>query len=506
MQCLVTEIKYTEKIDRLIGLKPSKGTVIMLLKVLRMGSRALNLVLLVSLAAGCQMLGPDYAPPELAAADAWHQQVIAELTTADAPLHSWWTLFQDDDLSQLIDATRDGNLDLQAALARIAEANALYGASRGAQVPGAQLEGGISRSRQSEIINPGIQKNPQNIGLLSGGLSWELDFWGRVRRQVESASATYAASQEDYRDGLVILQAAVAQSYVQLRTLQQRLRYAQENAQLQEATLKLTQDRLQAEIAHELDVRQAEMNLAMTHAMIPALQTGIDQVLNQLCLFTGRAPGAWPQLRTNFTIMPAFTAVLPATLPAEMIRQRYDIRAAERRLAAQTARIGVARGELYPMFSLVGNFGWQVTAGGQMFESPGRFYGLGPAFQWNIFSGGRIRSLIKAEEARQQQALLAYEGTVLRALQECEDMLSAFVNEQQRLQFEEQAVTAATFSAQKVDELYRAGLTDFQNVLDMQRTLTQRQDSLAACQGEIANAFIGVYKAFGGGWKGAEQD
>ncbi|MFA6929564.1 MAG: efflux transporter outer membrane subunit [Lentisphaeria bacterium] len=478
----------------------------MLMKILRIGSQTISLVLLIILAAGCQILGPDYVPPEMASADAWHQRVVSELTTTDAPLHSWWTLFKDDDLARLIDATRTGNLDLQTALARIAEADALYGASRGAQVPDAQLEGSISRSRLSEIIYPGMQKNPQNIGVLSGGLSWELDFWGRVRRQIESAAASYEASQEDYRDGLVILQAAVAQSYVQLRTLQQRLRYAQENAQLQEATLKLTQDRLQAEIAHELDVRQAEMNLAMTNTMIPALQTGIDRAMNQLCVFTGRAPGAWPELRTNFTAMPAFTAVLPATLPAEMIRQRCDIRAAERRLAAQTAKIGVAKGELYPMFSLAGNFGWQVTAGGQMLESPGRFYGLGPAFQWNIFSGGRIRSLIKAEEARQQQTLMAYEGTVLRALQECENMLSTFVNEQQQLQFEEQAVTAARFSAQKVDELYRAGLTDFQNVLDMQRTLTQRQDSLASCQGEVANALIAIYKAFGGGWKGGEKD
>ena len=473
----------------------------MLMKVFRMGSRALSIVLTVIVVGGCQMLGPDYVQPELVSADAWHQRVAGELTTADAPLHSWWTLFKDDDLSGLIDATREGNLDLRAALARISEAEALYGASRGAQIPGAQVEGAINRSRQSEIINPGIQKNPMNIGLLSGGLSWELDFWGRVRRQIESAAASHEASQEDYRDALVILQAAVAQSYVQLRTLQQRLYYAQDNAQLQEATLKLTQDRLQAEIARELDVRQAEMNLAMTRAMIPALQTGIARVMNQLCVFTGRAPGSWPELRTNFTAMPAYTAVLPAALPADMVRQRCDIRAAERRLAAQTARIAVARGELYPMFSLAGNFGWQVTDGGQMFESPGRFYGLGPAFQWNVFSGGRIRSMIKAEEARQQQALMTYEATVLRALQECEDMLSTFVNERQRLQFEEQAVTAARLSAQQVDELYRAGLTDFQNVLDMQRALTQRQDSMASCQGEVANALISIYKAFGGGWK-----
>lgn len=458
------------------------------------------LLLSGALLSSCLSIGPDYVPPKSALPAAWTQPLGNTFVTDSHAVCAWWEVFADPILTSLVDQTRSSNLSLQTAWERLQEARADYGYARADLYPVVQGEAGLTRSRLSEKTSPGATPNPRNIWNTGLSSSWEIDFWGRVRRQVEAGAATMQATQENYRDTMVLLFSSAAAEYVTLRTLQQRLEFARENAELQEATLKLTRDRFHAELARELDVHQAEMNLAVTRSMQPGLLAQIDACLNRLCQLTGQPPESLPQLRGSFRTIPTPVGALPTLLPADLLRQRPDIRLAERQLAAQTAGIGAAKAELLPQFSLSGNFGWQAASTGDILSGPARTYGFGPTLRWDIFSGMRILEKVRAQEARQRQALLTYQETVLNALQECESNLSAYTHEIDRLRYLQDAVVSAKASVNQVNTLYRTGLTDFQNVLDMQRALTERQDALAESQGQLALSLIAVYRAFGGGW------
>jgi NodT family efflux transporter outer membrane factor (OMF) lipoprotein len=454
------------------------------------------------LAGGCKVVGPSYTSPKTAVPDAWQTAALKGFTDAKIPFQTWWQAFQDPALDTLIADVSTNNLDLAAAVARVDEAAARYGYSKIAEEPQVDGVGGMTRTRNSERIRTHATQNDNPYWLYDVGftMSWELDVWGRVQRSIESARGQWEASQEDLRDVQVIIQADTAATYVNVRTLQQRLAYARSNVALQEATLKLTRDRQNAGLTGELDVRQAELNLATTRALIPQLEAQLDQALNRLCLLSGKLPGTQKHLLQTAARLREVTD-LPALLPAELLRRRPDVRAAERRLASQTALIGVATAELYPAFTLNGSFEWQASESGNLLNPQSRTYGIGPSFRWNLLNRDRIKDSIKSEEALTRQALAAYEKTVLTAYQESEDALSAYANELTRLGALREAVTAATRSVALVDTLYRNGLTDFQNVLDTQRALFQQQDALAAAQGSAAQNLIAIYKAFGGGWE-----
>ena len=260
--------------------------------------------------------------------------------------------------------------------------------------------------------------------------------------------------------------------------------------------------RFEAGLTGELDVRQAEMNLAATTAQVPTLKAGIEQALNGLCGLTGRLPGGLEALREPAPVPAADT--LPGILPADLLRRRPDIRSAERRLAAQTAKIGVAQADYYPQLALNGTFALAATDAGEFGKKASQDYGIGPSLTWAIFTAGKVRHHVKAEEAAARAARADYEQTVLAAFGECEDALAALANDGERLAALREAVTAAEQTAALVDELYRTGLTDFQGVLDAQRQLAQYQDALAQSLGQSAADLVAAYKAFGGGWAGTE--
>lgn len=460
-----------------------------------------ELGLWLALGAGCLSVGPDYRAPETAAPEAWRTPAGESPET----LTEWWKVFDDPALEALVGEVRAQNKDLAAAVARMDAYAAAVGMARADLFPAVGAQGAAGWDRQSERVHvPEAYEATDNPGwLYQAGFSasWELDLWGRVRRSVEAARGQLDASLEDVRHLQVMLQAQVAAEYVALRMNQRRRTYAQENIELQAETLQVVRGRFDAGLTGELDVRQAEMNLAATTAQVPALESQIEKSLNALCVLTGKLPGALEALREPGPV-PAATA-LPGLLPVELLRRRPDIRSAERALAAQTAKIGVAKADYFPALALNGTFALAATDGGELFTSAAQDFTVGPSLTWAIFNAGKIRNHVRAEEASTRAALAAYEQTVLAAYQECETALAAYVNEAKRLAALRDAAKAAEQSVELVNELYRSGLANFQNVLDMQRQLSSYQDAQAQSLGQSAANLVAVYKAFGGGWDAA---
>jgi len=450
------------------------------------------------LVSGCAV-GPDFIKPEPVMPDAWHQELSGS-TTGEEGLQTWWERFNDPVLNKLIERAEINNFDLKIALERVNEARALLGFAAGERFPDINGGGDATRARYGEDFPAPSFDSKRTDYYYSTGLDafWEIDLWGRVRRQVEAAEQSMYASIENYRDVLVILYAEVALNYIELRTLQQRLNFAEENTALQRETLKLTEDRLKAEIAPELDVEQAKLNLFRTESNIPLYRQAIVRTINRLGVLLGEQPQKLHAELTAPSAIPEPPSSVTVGIPTDILRQRPDIRKAERTLASQTARIGVAKADLYPAFSLVGTLGFEATS--DLFDSTNRYWSLGPQFRWNIFDGGRVRSRIQGADARAMQALAGYEQTVLLALEEVENAMVSFEQESNRRAILYQSVLAAQKSAELVRTLYITGLTDFQRLLDMERDLSEQQDSLAASQGTVSQNLVRLYKALGGGW------
>jgi len=447
------------------------------------------------------MVGPDYEPPVVDVPDVWQQASTARVAEGEAPLQTWWTVFGDPKLENLVDRAQSSNLDLQRAVWRMEEARAARGFARGELLPAVQATGDAGRSQQSENTVP-TPEMAEATNFFAVGLeaSWELDVFGRVRRGVEAATAELDASLEDYRDVLVSLLSEVALNYLELRALQERIAYAEANVRAQRETLQITIDRFEAGLVSRLDITQAESNLANTEAAIPTLRAGLTGALNRLAVLLGEPPGALDAELADRAGIPVPPEELTVGLPAELLRQRPDVRRAERLLAAQTARIGVRTADLYPRFSLTGFLALESTDAGDLVSGSSTTWGFGLPIRWNIFSGGRVRAAIEVEEARTEQALLAYEQSVLRALEDVENAMVAYYQERLRRDKLVKAVEASRESVELVQTQYMAGLTNFQNVLDTQRSLFTQQDQLAASEGILVQYLVVLYKSLGGGW------
>ena len=454
---------------------------------------------LAAVLAGCASVGPDYEPPAFDdLPEAWSTPALPEVAEALSPTNGWLTL-ADPVLDDLLADVRARNCTLAAASATFDALAARYGASRAAYFPQLNAQGTVGLDRQTQWAHGAGVEVPDNPGgLYSLGLSmgWELDLWGRVRRSVEAARAEMDAGAEDVRDALISLQAQAALQYLVVRTAQARLQCARENIELQENTLKLAQDRFDAGLTGELDVRQGEMNLAATRASVPQLQASLEEALANLCVLTGHAPGGLEALREPASIPQPPDGAVPQSLPADVLRRRPDVRRAERQLAAQTAAIGIAKADLYPRLSLSGDFSFTSTDAGKFFTGDATDYTLGPALSWPIFSAGRIRNNIRAQEAQTRAVLATYRGTILSALAECETALANYASEHLRAAHLAEARDAARASVLLSEELYRSGLADFQNVLDMQRQLTSYEDALASSRGQLAAALVSILRAF----------
>ncbi len=454
-------------------------------------------------------VGPNYRRPTSPVAEKWIDEEAPQLSSMSPRYASWWTIFNDPMLNALVDEAYQENLPLKVAAWRIVEARAQRGVAAGnvfAQLQEMTL--GYSRSTSSGTTRFGgipVQFPKAYFQRWSVGFdaSWELDFWGRYRREIEAADANLVAQIADYDDVLVILQAEVAATYVDMRTLQERLRLARQNVRLQEQTLRITQDRFEVGTGAAVDVEQAKAQMAVTRSAIPLLEISYRQSQNRLCVLLGVPPhDLRQQLAETGPIpqAPLGTEILVG-IPAELLRRRPDIRRAERQVAAESARIGVATSDLYPHFSITGNIGLESLQLRHLFMLNSTAGSIAPGVRWDILNYWRLLDNIEAQDARFQQSAYTYQDTVLKAGEEVENAMVGYLQEQQRLEPLSNARNASKNAYELSLTRYEAGTLDFQRVLDSQRSLVQEEDRLAEGQGNVALRLIALYKALGGGWR-----
>ena len=460
---------------------------------------------------GCSLVGPDYVKPEPPAPAEWQQKDAPGLSQEAEETMAWWTQLGDPILNDLIDMAYRQNLPLRIAGLRILEARAELGILTGNLYPQVQQGfGSYTRAEISENASP-ISGLPEvfkdNLDTtvetfqLGFDVAWELDFWGKFRRAVESGEASLDASIADYDDVLVVLTSEVARTYVIIRTLELRLTIARENVAIQKRSLEIADVRFQNGDVTELDVAQARSLLHSTESLIPRLQTSLRQAENGLSVLLGRQPGQIRTILGQFRSLPTVPAEVTVGIPAELVRRRPDIRRVERLMAAQSARIGVAKADLLPHFSLFGTIGLESEDAGDLFESDSFVYAYGPSFRWDLFNYGRIKNDVRVQDARFQQLVVNYENAVLNAFREVEDAMIAFLRSQEETQFLEKSAAASRRAVDLAMLQYREGLEDYQRVLDTQRFLTNQLDLLSDTKGAVVTNLVALYKALGGGWQ-----
>lgn len=457
-------------------------------------------IVLGSALTGCRV-GPDYVPPEPEVPEAWNAPVdVAARQANEVDLRRWWVLLGDPILDRLVTLTLESNRDLRESAARVREARVQVRSVRGQRIPSLNASGQYDASRQSENTAIGGPTEHENLWGAGFDMSWELDLFGGIARQIEAASADLGTSVESFRDLRVSLLGDVARTYIEYRLAEVRLRIARENQDAQTKTLGLVRTRHATGLAPELDLRQAERILASTQAEIPLIQLERRTLRNVLCTLTGHFPGQLDQLLGDAGKIPVPPPAIGVGAPADLVRRRPDIRGAERSLASATARVGVATAELYPKFSLSGSFRLEAKSADLLPSGDSIRYGLGPTFLWNLFAGGTLRAQIKVEEARVDQALHRYEQTIIRAVEEVEAALITNEEERRRRTSLSLAVERASQSLRLSRAAYEEGLVDFQNVLDSQRTVLLLEGQLAENESAIAVATVRLFKALGGGW------
>ncbi|MGQ9605833.1 MAG: efflux transporter outer membrane subunit [Thermogutta sp.] len=454
-------------------------------------------------------VGPNYGPPNAEVGEAFLDSSEPGIRAGSADYVEWWNVFNDPTLNELVQTAYEENLPLKIAAERILEARAMLGVARGTWWPQQQEAiGSFARTQNSHkafpMSNfskiPGFKMAFDNWAL-GADLAWELDFWGRFRRMIESAEANVEAEEEAYNAALVLLQAETASTYIQLRTIDERLALAQENVALQKNTLAIAQARFEQGVVSQLDVHQAQAILANTEALIPMLQALRRVSENRLCTLLGEPPQDLDPILGPSGKIPQAPADVVVGIPADLLRRRPDVKRAERLAAAQCARIGIAEAEFYPHIAITGQIAYQAENFSDLFSGSSFSGMVGPGFRWNILNYGRIRNSVLMEDARFRQAVLGYQEAVLRANEEAEDMITAFLEEKRRLAALEQATQATAAASALAMAQYQEGLIDFQRVIDSQRALVQQQDALAESRGKVTLNLISVYKALGGGWE-----
>lgn len=452
-------------------------------------------------------VGPNYRKPAVAVEtdwiDSYDQRLLRELPRDNA----WWTVFDDPALTTLIDQSYQQNIPLREAGLRVVEARAQLGIAVGSLFP--QQQSAFGDFRHIQISKTALDSRP----LLALGVprtfdrwttgfdaAWELDFWGKFRRSIESAEASLDATVESYDDVLVTLLAETAAAYVEVRTAQERIRLAEENIAAQLGSLSIAESRYRSGETDELDVFQAKTNVRNTQALVPQLKEMERKAEIRLCVLQGIPPQDLSEQLGQAPIPHAPDAVAVG-IPADLLRRRPDVRRAERLVAVESARIGVAAADLLPQFAIRGTIKYDTEDFSNLFRSSSSAGDITPGFRWDVLNYGRLRNQVLAQDARFQQQALQYQQTVLRANADVERALVSFLQSQERVKLLTDAVDANKQALKIAIDQYQAGQTNYNQIFTLQAFLVQEQDALALAQQSVASSLISIYKALGGGWQ-----
>ena len=449
-------------------------------------------------------VGPDFHPQHESWSEHWSSASIVQVTEQGTrpDTRQWWQIFDDHNLERLIAEADANNGNLKIAGLRVIEARAQLGialAGRYPQLQQANADVLYSARKRSDGFNPRSGAYWQ-YGM-SFSIGWELDFWGRFSRAIESADATFFAAQANRDDALVLLHAQVADTYFTLRTAEARLRIARENAQLQKRSYDIAQKLFKSGESDELDLQQAKTQYLGTLSSIPDFESQIVLARHALSVLIGRPPGPLPELDVQAGkegVIPLVDRAVLQDVPADLLLRRPDVRAAELQMAAQSALIGVAKADLYPSVSLLGSLAWSASS---LAGEPSTLaVAGGPSVTWNLFDHGRITNNVRVQDARLQQLTVAYQNTVREAAREADDAATALIAALQRDTILNDAQGAARRSLTLANTIYREGYSDFQRVLDAQRALFAQQDAYVVNRSNAVGSLISLYKALGGGW------
>jgi NodT family efflux transporter outer membrane factor (OMF) lipoprotein len=476
---------------------------------IRVTKTALCLACSLALAfSGCKV-GPDYCKPSAEYLERpWTDQANVRFTGQPVDERVWWKAFNDPVLDQLIDTALANNLDLKQAGQRILEVRAIRQVAAGNLFPQQQTANAtanrvrISENDANFVVVPGFFQTVTSFNSFTTNFSaaWELDFWGKYRRLVESADANVGSTMAAYDLVKVLLVGDVARTYIDLRAIERRILLAKQNIEIQRATLKLTEEKLAAGTAVKLDYHQSKSNLAQTESVVPTLELLRRQANHQLCVLLGQVPEDLFSTYENFGNVPLPPASIALGIPNDLLRRRPDIQVAERELAAQSARIGVAKADFYPQLSLVGTIGVSAQSVSDLYR-PSSLVGVaGPAASWNLLNYGRIKNRVIAEQEAFERLRLAYHDTILNAYKEAQDSQAAFINYWARMENLQEAADNSAAAVSISQTAFAEGATDFNRVYLLQSDLVGIQDSLAENQGKIAQSLVNLYVSLGGGW------
>src|SRR6516165_6693316 len=458
---------------------------------------------------GC-LVGPDFSSPHAPAAEKWLETGNPSVDTRDQNYRDWWTVFHDPVLDRLIETAYNQNLTLVSAGTRVLQARAELGVAIGEFYPQLQRGNGsvtyIRPSHSDTTQFPlGVTHNfwRDSLGLT---VNWELDFWGKFRRAIESADAAYLASIANYDYVLATLLGDVATNYIGIRTLETQIAIAHDNIVKQKKALAIAEAKYHGGTATKLDVYQAENVLGQTESTVPQLTAQLNQGFNALAVLLGMPPHPMDPLLRGSSGIPVPPKTVAVGIPADLVRRRPDIRAAELAAMAQSAQIGIAEANLYPAFSLTGVFGTSASTVGQgklkrVFEGRGIGFAFGPSFRWNILNYGQITNQVRVEDATLQGLLVDYQNAVLSAQKEVENGLTTFLQGREQVDYLRQSVAAASAALGLAFIQYNLGTRDFTTVLTAEQNLYTAQNELAMAEGSVSTGLASVYRALGGGWE-----
>jgi len=458
------------------------------------------LLFAVCIFSGCVTVGPDYSPPNMQVPEVWQNEISEGIngTQSDqGDLARWWTNFNDPVLTGLIERAVTGNLNLKQALNSVRQARIQRGIADADRFPSVNSSGSAGRTYSKDMSGDFTGTNSFRLGL---DASWEVDLFGGIRRSIEAADANLEATEESYRDVLVSLLAEVALNYTEVRSYQAQVLVAESNLRSQEETYNITKWRYQAGLTTELDVENASKNLEQTRSQIPSLKSGLEQAKNRIAVLVGREPGALDSEIDEYRPVPVAPNEIALGIPADLLRRRPDLRKAERELAAQTAKIGVAEAERYPRVSLLGDIGLSALALGNLFSSDSLSTGVSSGISWPVYDAGRIMKNIEIQHAAQEQKLIAYKAALLTALEDVENSMTSYTYDLARRESLLKASESAEQAAETSRAQYSSGLIDFQSVLEAESTLLTFQNNVVQSDAQTIKDIIGLYKALGGGW------